>query len=112
MPDLREPGEEQTRRLTGVLDDVLSKDGSLVISITSHGGTIQSILRAVGHREFEVGTGGILPVVVRVEVVQGEREKEGKLEWEGKPECMGGEPGEDEVEEMLRRLEESVRGRG
>jgi broad specificity phosphatase PhoE len=110
--DLREPGEEQTRRLRGVLDDVLSRDGSLVISMTSHGGTIQSILRAVGHRAFEVGTGGILPVVVRVEAVQGEREKEGEVEWEGKPECVGGEPGKDEVEEMLRRFEESVNGGG
>ena len=44
--------------------------------------------------------------------MQGEREKEGEVEWEGKPGCVGGEPGKDEVEEMLRRFEESVNGGG
>lgn len=109
-PDLREPGTAQTVRLRGLLDDVFTHEGSILISMTSHGGTIQSILRAVGHREFGVPTGGLIPVLVKVEVVQGERERKEAIPWEGKPECENGEPAEKEVGDTLRKLDKSVKG--
>ena len=108
-PELREPGSAQTVRLRGLLDDVFESDGATWISMTSHSGTIQSILRAVGHREFNVKTGGVIPVLVKVERVAGKRPEEKVDPWGPKPECAGGEPGEKEVEEALRKLDESIR---
>jgi broad specificity phosphatase PhoE len=111
VPDRREPGAAQDIRVRGALDDIFLRDRRLFISITSHGGTISSILRVVGHRWFFVPTGGVLPVVVKVEVRRGERGKEEEIPWEWKPECAGGEPGEREVREMLGRFDESLQGR-
>jgi broad specificity phosphatase PhoE len=105
VPDLREPGSAQTIRLRGLLDDVFGSDRSTWISVTSHGGTIQSILRVVGHRAFGLGTGGVLPVLVKVERRDGLRPKERVVEWERKPECVGGDPGVREVEESLEVLD-------
>lgn len=36
-----------------------------VISTTSHAGTIRAFITALGHRQFTISTGGMLPVIVR-----------------------------------------------
>lgn len=111
VPDLREPGEAQDVRVRRALDEISRKDRSLGISVTSHGGTIASILRVVGHRDFVVPTGGLLPMVVKVEFVDEERPREREVEWERGPECVGGKPGEEEVERLLRGFDESLEGK-
>ena len=109
LPNLREPGSAQTLRLRGLLDDIFAHDSSTWISMTSHGGTIQSILRAVGHREFAVQTGGVIPLLVKVERVAEKRPTEKAEPWGLKPECEDGEPGEEQVQEALRRFDDSMR---
>lgn len=53
--------------------DLLWDRGEVFVSITAHGGTVAGILADIGHRTFNLQTGGVLPVVVlgkRVKVVR------------------------------------------
>lgn len=91
-PDLREPPRAHTKRLRRLLDDVFTGDSNTYISMTSHSGTIGATLAAVGHRAVTIGTGGVIPVLVKVVKVDGPRD--GKDEdddepWETKPDCVG-----------------------
>lgn len=43
-----------------------------VISITSHSGSIRSQLLVLGHREFAIGTGGMIPVFVKATKIMSE----------------------------------------
>lgn len=43
--------------------------------MTSHSGAISGILRVLGHREFRLVTGSVIPVLVKSDVVAGEEEK-------------------------------------
>ncbi|GJN67811.1 hypothetical protein PLICBS_001853 [Purpureocillium lilacinum] len=61
---------EQARSKT-VLDDVFAHDDGTWLSVTSHSGEIRSLLAVLGHREFGLGTGQIIPVLVRAEAVRG-----------------------------------------
>jgi len=47
-----------------VLDDLFAHDANTWLSITSHSGEIRSLLRVLGHREFSLGTGAVIPVLV------------------------------------------------
>jgi len=64
-PDYQETFEEQVARLRKVLDWIWKNDESRYISITAHSGTLSAILKNIGHREFSVQTGGMIPVVVK-----------------------------------------------
>ncbi len=50
-------------------DDVSSQDPvdieDLFISVTCHSGVINGFLAALGHRPFEIQTGGLIPVIVK-----------------------------------------------
>jgi len=70
-PDVRESDDAMDVRLTELLDDVFSSDDAAFVSFTSHSGAIGSLLRALGHRRFDLQTGGIIPVLVRAERVPG-----------------------------------------
>ena len=59
------------KRMKSVLDDVFANDNNTFISFTSHSFSIASILRVIGHRKFEMGTGAMIPVLVRAVVAQG-----------------------------------------
>jgi broad specificity phosphatase PhoE len=72
--DYREPESARRYRLSVFLDDVFEQDGNVFVSVTSHSGAIASVLEAVGHRRFGLETGGVIPVVVRAERVEGRRE--------------------------------------
>ncbi|KAG9254527.1 histidine phosphatase superfamily [Emericellopsis atlantica] len=61
----------QDWRSQSVLDDVFVEDDATWISVTSHSGEIRSLLRVLGHREFSLSTGQIIPVLVKAEVVEG-----------------------------------------
>lgn len=43
----------------------------MFVSFTAHSGCISSILEVVGHREFMLATGAVIPVLVRAEKVAG-----------------------------------------
>jgi hypothetical protein len=55
-------------RARSFLDELFKQDPRVYISITGHGGIIGGLLRAVGHREAVVETGGLIPIVVSFEL--------------------------------------------
>ncbi|KAF4636322.1 hypothetical protein G7Y89_g1753 [Cudoniella acicularis] len=65
--NLRETNEAMDIRLREALDDIFSNDEKTFISISSHSGAIGSILRVLGHRDFSLGTGQVIPVLVKAE---------------------------------------------
>ena len=85
--DYREPASARRYRLAQFLDDIFANDDKIFLSLTSHSGAIASILEAVGHRTFALETGGVIPVVVRAERVDGAREKPPKEPSEGPVIC-------------------------
>lgn len=91
--DYREPVSARNYRLATFLDDVFANEprGKVVLSMTSHSGAIASMLEVLGHRGFRLETGGVIPVVVRAERVEGRREVP---EWEPSdgPEMCDGPP--------------------
>jgi len=69
---VRETDSAQDERSKTVLDDVFSHDDNTWISISSHSGEIGSILRVLGHQKFSLGTGQVIPVLVKAETVKGD----------------------------------------
>ena len=86
-PDLRESFSALTERLRGLLDDVLAHDDNTLLSLTAHSGAIAAILNAVGHRKFSLQTGGVIPVLLKVEKVKGERPEVHVEPWQPAPVC-------------------------
>ena len=69
--DYRETPEEQNVRIRRFLDQYVfgdEGDDAVVVGVTAHSGTIKSVLEVIGHRKFNVGTGGIIPVLVKAVV--------------------------------------------
>lgn len=71
-PDYRETHAEHDERTRRFLDflfglDFDSDDDSYhtYVSVTSHSGTTNSFLNVIGHRPFQLPTGGMIPVVVK-----------------------------------------------
>lgn len=87
LPDLREPDSAHTQRMLGALDDIFAHDDNTVISLTVHSGVISATLRGVDHREFGMETGGVIPILLKVEKVAGKRPKVDTEPWQPKPEC-------------------------
>lgn len=65
----KEPSQAQDLRSKVALDDIFSSDKGSWISITSHSGEISSLLRVLGHRAFRLGTGAVIPVLVKAETL-------------------------------------------
>ncbi|KAG0130435.1 histidine phosphatase superfamily [Tuber indicum] len=65
----REPDDVRDIRLGEALNDIFAHDNNTYISITAHSGAITSMLQVLGHRPFRLQTGGMIPVVVKVEFV-------------------------------------------
>jgi hypothetical protein len=55
--------------------------------VTAHSGAITSILEVVGHREFGLQTGGVIPVLVKAERVPGKEPEQAIEPPTGVPEC-------------------------
>ncbi|MCJ1231458.1 hypothetical protein MMC12_008135 [Toensbergia leucococca] len=68
LPDKRESNSALDARMKLLLDDILTDENSDFISLTSHSGAIASILRVIGHREFRLVTGSVIPVLVKSEI--------------------------------------------
>ncbi|KAF3007897.1 hypothetical protein E8E13_011022 [Curvularia kusanoi] len=90
QPDYREPRSARAYRLATLLDQVFTEEKEAVfLSFTSHSGAIASILEVLGHRRFALETGGVVPVVVRAERVQGKRDVPPKEPSDAPPMCDG-----------------------
>lgn len=72
--DVRETESERDVRLKTLLDDVFAHDQSTYISFTSHSGAIAAILQVIGHGPFRVGVGGVIPVLVKAVMEEGEEQ--------------------------------------
>lgn len=59
----------QDYRSKALLDDIFSSDDNTYLSFTSHSGEITSILRVTGHRPFRLGTGQIIPALIKAETI-------------------------------------------
>ncbi|KAL9585607.1 MAG: hypothetical protein Q9212_001429 [Teloschistes hypoglaucus] len=68
-PDHRETNNEIDERMQRLLDDVFTTDDSVFVSLTAHSGAICSLLRVLGHREFRLPTGAVIPVLVKAVTV-------------------------------------------
>lgn len=71
-PDHRETLEEHKARTFRFLNKLFDADWdeplgeqARYISITSHSGTIGTFLNCINHRKFDLGTGGMIPVIVK-----------------------------------------------
>ncbi|KAL8700666.1 MAG: hypothetical protein Q9201_005321 [Fulgogasparrea decipioides] len=64
-PDHRETNAEIDERMQRLLDDIFRHDSTTFISFTCHSGAISSLLRVLGHREFRLPTGAVIPVLVK-----------------------------------------------
>lgn len=85
--DYREPKLARRYRLATLLDEIFAHDKGTFLSFTSHSGAIGSILEVVGHRQFALETGGVIPVLVRADRVEGRREKPEKEPSDGPTKC-------------------------
>ncbi len=85
--ELRESNPYLDARLKQLLDDVFSNNRDSVFSLTSHGGAVGAMLRVIGHRPFPLKTGGIMPVLVKIESVPGKEPESPKEPWKPKPDC-------------------------
>lgn len=61
----------QLARSKVLLDDVFASDDGSWLSLTSHSGEIAALLEVLGHRPFGLGTGQLIPVLVRAEAAEG-----------------------------------------
>ncbi|KAI3406724.1 hypothetical protein KGF56_000570 [Candida oxycetoniae] len=67
-PSKREEGQHSEFRAATLLRDIFNDaQDEKVISIVLHSGIIYSILDVVQHRIFSIPTGGIIPVIVKME---------------------------------------------
>jgi len=71
-PDYRETYGDIDRRARHVLDMIFQNNKEQFISVTAHGGFIDGFLRVCGHRPWILPTGGILPLVVKALIAEGE----------------------------------------
>jgi broad specificity phosphatase PhoE len=75
-PDYRESESAHVYRLKLLLDDVFVNDESTFVSFSSHSGSIAALLKGVGHREFSLQTGGVIPLFLRIHKNKGSRPAE------------------------------------
>lgn len=95
---LRETNEAVDQRTKLVLDDILLNDKHTFVSISSHSGQIGSTLRGMsshasinfidfkvdpvlGHREFKLNTGQVIPVLVKINRIPGPPPPVKKAPW-------------------------------
>ncbi|KAK5948968.1 putative phosphoglycerate mutase pmu1 [Knufia fluminis] len=118
-PVFRETEEAHTYRAASLLDDVLGQvrgkgEKGKYISFTAHGGMINAILRAVGHRQFQVKVGSAIAVLVKAEAREGKRAHQDFEKGKTKPDCVGdplktGLPGYDGFKDYVDKVEASVK---
>lgn len=63
--DYREAISEQAIRMNKFLQEMFTTNNDESVCLTSHSGSIRAQLLVLGHRPFPVGTGGMIPVMVK-----------------------------------------------
>lgn len=61
----RETDQDSDKRMELLLEDIFDHDANMFVSLTTHSGSIAALLRVIGHREFDLSPGHILPVLVK-----------------------------------------------
>lgn len=82
-----ETKQAQDARSKKWLDQIFSEDKSTWISITSHSGEIASTLRVLGHQEFSLNTGAVIPVLVKAEFMPRENYTSADVHWTTSTHC-------------------------
>ncbi|EJT52925.1 phosphoglycerate mutase family protein [Trichosporon asahii var. asahii CBS 2479] len=62
-PEFEETQTQLAVRARLALNEIFATDPSTFVSITAHSGVINAFFLAIGHRKFQVQTGGFVPVV-------------------------------------------------
>jgi len=116
-PVYRETEAAHTYRASLLLDDVLRQSKKLgdpsYISLTAHGGMINAILGAVGHRRFTVKVGSAIAVIVKAETREGKRGHRDFEKGKTKPDCVddplkAGLPGYNSLKDYVDEVEASL----
>ena len=84
---MRESDSAIDARLKQLINDVFEHDDSTFISFTCHSGVITAILRVVGHRDFHLATGSVIPVLIKEEIVYREEPRTESESWKSLPVC-------------------------
>lgn len=90
-PIYRETNEALTIRQAKLLDSIVTKDKNERISITAHSGAIAMFLHAIGHQKFGLGTGAVIPVLVKAEPLSQPTDFiDDRDKWQTIPKCPEG----------------------
>ncbi len=65
VADRHETHQHRKYRANLLLNDIFANDSNTIVSLTSHSGLIDSLLKVVHHIKFPLSTGQMIPVVVR-----------------------------------------------
>ncbi|KAG9229379.1 histidine phosphatase superfamily [Amylocarpus encephaloides] len=104
--DFAEQSIDQDIRSKIVLDDVFGSDENTWLSVTSHSGEIASLLRGkfslhssgemggmlikdlvLGHQDFRLSTGAVIPVLVKAETIKGDAPVTSTVAWSSISTC-------------------------
>ncbi|KAK4446058.1 histidine phosphatase superfamily [Podospora aff. communis PSN243] len=69
VPDVRETLGEHAVRIEAFLDFLFENDEEQIVSVTAHSGSILALWQVIGHEKVRVAPGGIVPVLVKAQVV-------------------------------------------
>jgi len=65
-PNRRETEDELTVRLGLALQEIFTENSKIYISLTIHGGAARALMRAIGAQPYQLPTGGVICLVVKV----------------------------------------------
>ncbi|KAK0621029.1 histidine phosphatase superfamily [Immersiella caudata] len=69
VPDVRETLAEHAVRIEAFLEYLFGNDEEQIVSVTAHSGSILALWQVIGHEEVRVVPGGIVPVLIKAELV-------------------------------------------
>ncbi|EXJ88804.1 hypothetical protein A1O3_01868 [Capronia epimyces CBS 606.96] len=104
--ELRETDDALAIRLGKLLDQVMVDEIGERISFTSHSGAIGAILHVLGHRQFSLGTGAVIPVFVRVDKVAVDADGRDRLSRRHGGKAEGGKPAQSQTSDNVEKNEE------
>lgn len=64
IPDKEESHQHRDYRAGLFLNDIFTNDDNQIISVTTHSGFLNSFLKVVNHRDWDMDTGAMIPLIV------------------------------------------------